>query len=151
MLHVRRAYNKHEGVFRDYPKGKRQHSHRIPLELLTLLKRAKLKAVGDLVVVSPNYKMLEYGKYHEALRNYCTEVGITVVATHGLRHSTSELYMSHGATRDDLKLLFAHSSNTTTDRYVHDKGTRLTQVANVIQLFPDDPQMIHKVHLRDKI
>jgi hypothetical protein len=33
-----------------------------------------------------------------------------------LSHSTSELYMAHGATRDDLRILFAHSSASVTDR-----------------------------------
>jgi site-specific recombinase XerD len=82
------------------------------------------------------YKMLEYRRYLETLKKYCVDAGIREIATHGLRHSTSEVYMSHGATRDDLRLLFAHSSNSTTDRYVHDRGSRLEKVAEVIQLFP---------------
>jgi len=132
MLH-----SKHECCFRAYPKGRKQHSHRIPFELLALLKRAKPLADAELVVRTPGYKMLDYWKYQKAIKAYCKEVGITVVGTHGLRHSTSEVYMAHGATRDDLRLLFAHSSNSTTDRYVHDKGTRLESVAKVIQLFPE--------------
>src|SRR5690349_9972448 len=63
--------------------------------------------------------------------------GVPVVPTHGLRHSTAELYMSNGASRDDLRILFAHSSNKMTDRYVHDRGRRLDQVAsNVILIRP---------------
>ncbi len=70
------------------------------------------------------------------LRKYCTEIGVPVIASHGLRHSTSELYIHHGATRDDLRRLFAHSTPAVTDRYVHNRGTNLEKVANVIQLFP---------------
>jgi integrase len=61
---------------------------------------------------------------------------VPVIASHGLRHSTSELYIHHGATRDDLRRLFAHSTPAVTDRYVHNRGTNLERVANVIQLFP---------------
>ncbi len=137
IVHIRRTYSKHENAFRDYPKGKRQHSKKIPFELLALLKQAAEVSGGtELVVVPPRWSMLDYWAYRKALRRYCTEAGITVISTHGLRHSASELYMSHGATRDDLRLLFAHTSSSTTDRYIHDKGTRLEEVAKIIQLFP---------------
>lgn len=53
-----------------------------------------------------------------------------------LSHSTSELYMAHGATRDDLRILFAHSAASVTDRYIHDRGSRLEKVAQQIRLFP---------------
>ncbi len=66
-------------------------------------------ATGELIVASPTGKVLPYRFYLKAVKTYCEELGITVLGTHGLRHSTSELYMSHGATRDDLRSLFAHS------------------------------------------
>jgi len=52
-----------------------------------------------------------------------------------LRHSTSELYLSHGASRDDLRELFAHSTLSVTDRYVHRSKGNLDKVAEVINLF----------------
>jgi hypothetical protein len=56
--------------------------------------------------------------------------------------------MDAGASRDDLRILFAHQDSKTTDRYVHDSGKRLTQVAEVLQLFPRNnhqefPQSFH--------
>ena len=55
--------------------------------------------------------------------------GVQEVASHALRHSASELYMESGASRDDLRILFNHSTSAVTDRYVHDKGERLKDVA----------------------
>jgi integrase len=141
VIHVRRAYSKHEGIFREYPKGRKQHSHRIPVELLDKLRKAKETAHSELVAVPPNWKMLDYWNYRRKLKQFCKELGLTGIGSHSLRHSSSELYMEHGASRDDLRMLFAHSNSATTDRYVHDRGTRLAKVAEVIQLFPGSSQL----------
>ncbi len=80
--------------------------------------------------------MLDYWMYRKVLKQYCQEAKVAVIATHGLRHSTSELYQTYGASRDDLRQLFAHSSVSTTERYIHRKSDSLGKVAKVIQLFP---------------
>lgn len=137
-IHIRRTYVKKTGFFREYPKGGKQHSHTIPIELQEKLVAAKRESHSELVLSSPHEKgtILPYRWYLVALKKYCNELGITVISSHGLRHSTSELYIHHGATRDDLRRLFAHSTPAITDRYVHDRGTNLEKVANVIRLFP---------------
>jgi integrase len=135
-IHIRRTYVSKTGYFRDYPKGGKQHSHSIPAELLQKLVGAKAMATTPFVVCSPRAEQLPYKWYMRHLKNYCSELKIPVIATHGLRHSTSELYIHHGATRDDLRRLFAHSTPAVTDRYVHDRGTNLEKIANVIRLFP---------------
>ncbi len=81
--------------------------------------------------------MLPYRWYLVTIKRYCKELGIPVIGTHGVRHSTSEVYLSHGASKDDLKTLFAHSSMSVTERYLHGKDTNLEKVSNVIKLFPD--------------
>lgn len=45
--------------------------------------------------------------------------------------------MNYGATRDDLRRRFAHSSLEMTECYVHERGTNLEKVAKIIQLFPE--------------
>ncbi|OFZ02004.1 MAG: hypothetical protein A2Z97_08430 [Bdellovibrionales bacterium GWB1_52_6] len=137
LIHIRSNYIRREKRFQDYPKGKKWHSIKMPQELWDLLKAEALKKQSEFVAVPPRADFLDYGGYYKALRRYCRECGIKVVATHGLRHSASELWMSHGASRDDLRILFAHSSSDVTDRYVHDKGQRLSRVADVIRLFPE--------------
>ena len=106
------------------------------MELAELLAEAKTTAETEFVVTSKRGSILPYKWYLKVLKDYCNEAGIPVIATHGLRHSTSELYIHHGATRDDLRKLFANSTPAVTDRYVHDRGTNLERVANVIRLFP---------------
>ena len=82
--------------------------------------------------------MLDYWMYLKVLNQYCVDAGVPVIATHGLRHSTSELYQTYGASRDDLRQLFAHSSVSTTERYIHRKSESLEKVATVIELFPNN-------------
>lgn len=135
-IHIRRTYIAKTRRFRDYPKGGKQHSHSIPVELVEKLVAAREIASTAYVVSSPHGNILPYKWYVKYLKAYCTELGFPVIATHGLRHSTSELYIHHGATRDDLRRLFAHSTPSVTDRYVHDRGTNLEKVANHIRIFP---------------
>ena len=135
-VHIRRTYVTQTGFFRDYPKGGKQHSHSIPIELLNKLRAAKPLATSELVVTSVTGNQLNYRSYVTHLKQYCSELRIPVLSTHGLRHSTSELYIHHGATRDDLRRLFAHSTPAVTDRYVHNRGTNLEKIANVLRLFP---------------
>jgi len=137
---IRRAFVKHTGKFREYPKGRKQHSHSLPLELWQRLSEARKTAVSDYVVPSPDgpQYILPHRWYLKALKDYCRELEIPVIGTHGLRHSTSEIYLSHGASRDDMRQLFAHSSLTVTDRYIRDRASNLERVSNVIRLFPAD-------------
>jgi integrase len=142
VVTIRRSYSRKDTwvqkdrVFKEYPKGRKHHSKRIPDELLGFLEN--LKRVSPFVAATSFGEILSYEFYLETLKKYCRELEIPEVGTHGLRHSTSELYLHHGATRDDLRRLFAHSSLDITDRYVHEKGTNLEKVTKVIRLFPQE-------------
>lgn len=136
-IQVRSTYARKEKIFRDYPKGKKWHRVKIPDELLMELKKHRLSSQGEFVVMSLNGRsFLSYQTYFKALKRYCKEARVPVVSTHGLRHSTAEVYMRFGASRDDLRILFDHSSGDVTDTYIHDKGSSLDRVAEVIQIFP---------------
>ena len=91
---------------------------------------------SEFVAVSPTGEMLSYEFYLEVLKNYCKELRIPEIGTHGLRHSASEMYLQYGATEDDIRRLFAHSSADITERYLHSRGRNLEKVADVIRLFP---------------
>ena len=140
IIHVRGTYLRKEGRYQDHPKGRKWHRVKMPPELWDILRIEKLRSITDFVAVSPDGPVLRYGGYVKLLKRYCTQAGVPVIPTHGLRHSTSELYMAHGASRDDLRLLFAHSCSSVTDRYVHDKGRRLDQVAENVFLFRPRPK-----------
>ena len=55
---------------------------------------------------------------------------------------TSKIYLAHGGSYDDMKNLFAHSATSVTHRYLHDHGSGLQKVANVIRLFPNSDRKI---------
>lgn len=134
MLRVRSTYARKEKIFRDYPKGKRWRSVQVPPELLVLLRRQKEDSSSPFVVCSNDGSFLSYHTFHKVLKRYCREAGVPPISTHGLRHSASEIYMEFGASRDDLRILFGHSSSKVTDRYVHDRGLRLHRVAKEIRI-----------------
>jgi integrase len=134
IIHVRGTYVRREKKFQDFPKGKKWHRVKMPKELWQHLLQERDCTLSPFVSVSPAQEFLAYWGYCQALRRYCKAAGVPSISTHGLRHSSSELYMSAGASRDDLRMLFAHSSSGVTDRYVHDKGRRLDDVANRIEL-----------------
>ncbi len=135
VIHVRATYARKEKTLRDYPKGRKWHSPVLPKELLSLLKQARIQTTAEFVCPSPQLKMFCYNSYMRALKRYCEELNLPAIATHGLRHSTAALYQKHGATKDDLRELFAHSSTRVTDRYIHGKNKNLERLANVIELF----------------
>ena len=60
---IRRTFVKKTQQFRDYPKGGKQHSHTIPVELLQMLIEARRKATADFVVNSPRGNCLLYRRY----------------------------------------------------------------------------------------
>lgn len=100
------------------------------------MRKEREKATSVFVATSPEGEMLSYEWYVRTLRRYCKQLAIPLIGTHGLRHSTSTLYLSHGATRDDIRQLFAHSDSSVTERYIHHRGSNLEKVAQVIRLFP---------------
>ncbi|MGE4108052.1 MAG: tyrosine-type recombinase/integrase [Bacteriovoracia bacterium] len=135
VIHVRGTFRRKEGQFYDLPKGKKWHRVKMPPELWEVLRQERQGSQSEFVVLSPTQPVLNYYGYVYALRSYCKQLGIRRIGTHGLRHSTAEIYMNHGASRGDLRMLFAHSTDQMTDRYVHDKGRRLDEVADNVYLF----------------
>jgi len=136
MVTIRRAFIRKTNVIRDYPKGKKQHSHSIPVELVELLKAVRPEKAEGFVVVSPDGGgMLPYRWYNHAIKQYCKKLELPRIGTHGLRHSASQLYLTHGANKEDLRELFAHSGMNVTERYIHGRNSNLERVAKVIRLF----------------
>ncbi len=139
VVRIFRCYVRKEDRFKEYPKGKKQHSHTIPPELLEMLKTAKASSKSEYVVTASDSGILRYEWYNRTLLRYCATLKIPAIGTHGLRHSTSELYMTYGATADDLQELFVHSSSRVTDRYRHGRGSHLKEIAGSIKLFKKEP------------
>jgi integrase len=150
---IRRTYVMKTGMLREFPKGRKQHTHSIPQELLEMLRSKIIRPSDEFVCTNKEGGIMPYRWYLKVLRKYCHELGLPAIGTHGLRHSTSELYLQHGATKDDLQRLFAHSCSRVTERYLHNRGTNLEKVTNVIRLFGDrsDPKVTqnHSSHFTE--
>jgi integrase len=144
LAFIQRSYSrkdswvKKEKIFKDRPKGGKQHVQVIPSELLEKLQVAEKNRINEYVAATTfNDGALSYEYYLECLKLHCRELEIPEVGTHGLRHSTSELYLHYGATKDDLRQLYAHSTDDMTDRYIHRPLGNLERLAKVVQLFPN--------------
>lgn len=151
LIQIRATYVRKEKVFRNYPKGTRWQTIKMPPELWEIMKRERLTSKSEYVVVSESGEFLSYHTFHQALKRYCREAGVKVLSSHGLRHSCSEIYMENGASRDDLRMLYNHSTSAVTDGYIHDKGERVGRVAQVIRLFPENlgcSQNVPKLQIR---
>ncbi len=141
-LRVRGTWRRSENRFVDYPKGKKWFKVAIPPELLLMFKEAKMRSKSKYVVPSAKDDTvpMSYHWYYKILKQYCRECEVnSKIGTHGLRHSTSGVYMEHGATEEDMQSLFAHSSKETTSRYIHGKyckKSKVEKVAELIELFP---------------
>ncbi|NDD04693.1 MAG: hypothetical protein EB078_07290 [Proteobacteria bacterium] len=61
-IHIRRTYVTKTGLFREYPKGGKHHSHSIPVELVEKLSAAKKESTSPMVVTSPHSNRLPYKK-----------------------------------------------------------------------------------------
>lgn len=143
ILFVRRTFVRRENRFKEYPKGRRWHEAAIPPELLEALRHERTVSRSPYVASGPAPRPREgrpevcYESYLKALKAYCKELNLKDLATHSLRHSTSALWMEHGASDADMRALFAHSDQKVTERYIHfQTARRLGKVADVIRLFP---------------
>jgi integrase len=134
-LSVRRAFVRQTNKIRNYPKGKKQFTLSLPPELWQKLRQAQSNAKGEFVATSSTGVMLQYKYYLKGLRELCDELGLPHLGTHGLRHTTSSIYRQHGASKEDMRELFAHSSGAVTERYLHGEGSNLQRVAKQIRLF----------------
>lgn len=135
ISHVFIAYEK---TLKDHPKSRKQRTVVMLPDLVTLFAQQKLATTSKFVVTgsSPD-KRLSRRTYCKKLRKYCKDLNIAAITSHGLRHSTSEIYIEHGATEDDIRKLLGHESVSTTERYMHGRGSNLERVAGSISLFKD--------------
>lgn len=134
---IKSTYVRKEGVFREHPKGRAWRRVPMTQEIETLLRErsnVQQPTPGDYVAAESAEPYVDYQRFFNALQRYCREAAVTVIGTHGLRHSASEIYMEHGGSRDDLRVLYRHSSGAVTDTYVHDNGSRLEKVARKVNL-----------------
>ncbi len=134
-LRIRRVYVKATKVIRDYPKDRHQRTFIIPFDLLEYLSELPIGAPQDLLINDVGERVT-YQTYLRVLESYCSFLRLPPIKSHGLRHSSAILYLTNGASKEDLKDgLFQHSSMKVTERYIHGWNSKIGEVAKVIRLF----------------
>lgn len=140
---IRQAFKRKGGInqIEVFPKQARWGKAKMPKPLVQYLDSIRGTANDeDFVARAKNGGMLEYGAFIKTLKALCKELGLRAITPHELRHSSSELWVSAGATEVDIGRQLNQSSSSTTRRYMHRTDGRLNALAEKLgQEASDDP------------
>ena len=75
---------------------------------------------------------LDHHVFNDGLRSLCKEANVSRVTPHELRHSCTELFVTEGASIEDLRRLLNHKDMETTEGYMHRTPERLRNLARTI-------------------
>lgn len=131
-----RAWKEKVRKLEEFPKGDSWEYVPMPPPLKEYLRELYEKAGRDdqaFVCKSLKGKMLPYNTYLQGLKRLCRRLGLSEIATHGARHTSTELYVEVGASLEDLRRLLTHKHSSTTERYVHKTGSRLSAIASRVR------------------
>lgn len=142
------TFNNKVSSLQDYPKGKK--ATYVPMveplaDYLAALSRRRDEFVcqADPESRGANFRpgsavtpgaMLPYETYLSGLKRLCRFHGLPEITTHELRHSCSELWVSMGATQEDVRRLLNQKDVSTTARYIHRTDGRLKKIGERLTL-----------------
>jgi len=133
-LFIGRQWSRKEKRFKP-PKGKKTLHVPMPCALVNYLSVKKpIDAKPDDLVMR-NQKdggVVHYDTIEDGLKRLCKAGGFPALSPHELRHTCSELWIEDGATEQDIKRLFNHSSETSVKPYIHRTEERLTRVSRKV-------------------
>lgn len=92
-------------------------------------------------------KMASYYTIYSSLKKLCKKHNFPLLTPHGLRHTTSGMWNEKGARKDDLKDLYNHKHDSTTERYNHSVPDRLVHLAKDVRLKKQMTENSKKVSL----
>jgi len=133
---IKRAWNKGLRKMQEYPKGKRQI--RVPMinELNEYLKeKSRGKLPNNFVTLNSQGQFVHYEYLRDNLKKLLKKASLKKVSLHELRHSTSEIFINSGASKEDISRLLNHKTTAVTNRYIHRTDESLKRLANKIILF----------------
>jgi integrase len=134
-IHIKQGWKRKVRRIDPFPKGKGWERIPIPKSLADFLGERKATPNRKSEFVAPGLEggMLDYQKFLRGVQNLCKQAGVRVVTPHGLRHSTSELYVeSAGASIEDMRRLLGQKDISTTARYMHRTPERLAKLAQAV-------------------
>jgi integrase len=137
-ISLRRQWRRKEKRIAEVKNKEAEKAIPIAVELAEYL-REKLSPFtkpSDWVVQSRNKpgQMISYYTIYGTLKKLCIKHNFPLLSPHGLRHTTSGLWNEIGAERGDLRDLYNHKDDSTTERYDHRVPERLNQLGRQVRL-----------------
>lgn len=115
------------------PKGKDAEYVPMAAALVEYLRTVKgNQGPDDFVARGKAGGRLDHHVFNDGLRALCHEAGVSRVTPHELRHSCTELFVTEGASIEDLRRLLNHKDMETTEGYMHRTPERLRNLARAI-------------------
>lgn len=127
-IHVRNVWNKKLKVMKPHRKNKGQFT----VPMIPAL-RKRLLAVQDktgYVARDERGKHVSYEGYKTFLRRLRVKLKLELKGSHGLRHTTNEIWQLG---LDQLQVLLGHDSRRSTERYYHRKEVELQKLARQVK------------------
>jgi integrase len=133
---IRRAWKQKDGKMESFPKGKDwEYVPMVPvLKEYLWSEWLNVRNPDSYVCPGPKGGMLSYETYLRALKRMCKQAGVPEIATHGARHSCTELWVEAGASAEDLRRLLNHESLSSTAGYIHRTEERLQSIGKRVEL-----------------
>lgn len=119
------------------PKNKEPIRVPMPPDLVDYLSSKKPLDVDPESVVMKSQKdggRVHYDTIEDGIKRLCAAGNFTVLTPHELRHTCSELWIESGATKEDIRRLFNHRSEASTDPYIHKTNERLERISQGVRL-----------------
>jgi integrase len=144
-LFLRRQWRRKEKRIAEVKNKKAEKPLPIASELAEYLERKlSTKAENtDWVIQSKRYpgEMASYYTIYNTLKALCKQHRFPLLSPHGLRHTTSGIWNERGARKDDLRDLYNHKHESTTERYNHEVPDRLVELARGVRLRKQKTQL----------
>lgn len=126
------AYNNKTKQMQDYPK--QEEWAYVPMTPALKEYLLPMRGAPDaFVAAGPKGGMLSYNTYIRALKRECRLAGVSEIATHELRHTSTEIWIQAGATQEDIRRLLNHASDQSTKHYIHRTDGRLNALSGKIR------------------
>lgn len=120
-----------KGKIQEYTKNGDQMYAPMAKRLHEYLKKRRGPS-GDYMLETAKKDMMCYYNFRRWFRKTCEHLKLPIRSVHGLRHSCTEIWVTNGASHEDIRRLLNHLSLDATAGYIHRTDDRLKAIAKKI-------------------
>ena len=132
QITIKEAYKSNINKTEPYPKQRDWLVIPMPYKLSSYLKRQKDKNISPYVAPAQKSGMLFSDKLRYHLTKFCRDLNLRRITIHQMRHSCTEIWISQGASVEDIRRLLGHKINKDDSQYIHRTDDRLENLAQKI-------------------